>query len=98
MPQNTKNDTKSYREASMRMCISADPGQASRRRNTTTSFITLLLAAGLAIGATTALAATGRDAREATIQRVREQQPKLERKDRWERKAVTFDSMWRERR
>ncbi len=68
------------------------------RRIRVTPILTILAAAAFAIGATTALAATGRSPEAETSALVRKHQPKLERKDRWERKATTFDSMWRQRR
>ncbi|MEQ9497755.1 MAG: hypothetical protein RIT81_12875 [Deltaproteobacteria bacterium] len=104
MQQTTQNETPTAKARTMRVRIEGAPGKpasqggASFKRSTLTSIATLLAAAALAVGATTALAATGRNAEKETMQRVREHQPKLERKDRWERKAVDFDSMWRTRR
>ncbi len=68
------------------------------KRNKITSIATIAVAAVLAVGATTALAATGKKADSVAAAKVTHPGPKLERKDRWERKAVSFDCMWRERR
>jgi hypothetical protein len=101
--QTTQNDTSTTLRA-MRVRIlggTEEPSvpKAAQRwrlnRNTVTSVITLLVAAVFAVGATTALAASGRNAEKETIELVREHQPKLERKDRWERKAIDLDFMWR---
>ena len=71
-----------------------------RKRNSITSFLTVAFAAALAVGGATALASTGAKKANAlnTPSAVSKYRPKLERKDVWQKKAIDFDCMWRERR